>query len=61
LWREPTEPAEKAFGIDRAELVLSDEARSALKATRHSPWIGPSAGRHRRDDLSAQIFVELVR
>jgi hypothetical protein len=50
LRRKATEPANKAFGIDCPKLVQDDEASSALKATRYSPWICPPAGRHRRDD-----------
>jgi len=58
---EPTEPAEKALGIDCPELIQSDEARSALKATGHPPWICAPACRHRRDDHRAQMLVEFVR
>jgi hypothetical protein len=58
---EPAESSEKAFGIDRAELVQSDETSSALKATRHSPGIGAPARRHRRDDHDPKMLVELIR
>ena len=58
---QPPEGAEKALGVDRAELVQSDEAGSALKATRHSPRVCPPARGHRRDDHSAQVLVQLVR
>jgi len=58
---EPTEPAEKALGIDCPELIQGDDAGSALKTTRHPPWICPPACRHRRNDHGVQMLVELVR
>jgi hypothetical protein len=60
-WCEAAEPAEKPFAINRAELVQSDEAGSALKPARHSPGVPRPAGRHRSDDDGAQVLIELVR
>jgi hypothetical protein len=53
LWCQPTEPPEKALGVDRTELVQGDEARSPLEAARDPPWICATARRHRRDNHSA--------
>ncbi len=58
---EPPEGTEKALGVDGTELVQSDEARSALKAAPHSPRVCAPSRRHRRNDHSAQVLVQLVR
>jgi hypothetical protein len=59
--REPAKSPDKPLTVDGAELIQSDEARSALKPTRHTPGIGLPTCRHRRDNYGAQVLIQLVR
>ena len=48
--RYTSEPFHESRAIHRAELVDGHEASSLAKAASHTPGVGVSPSRHRRDD-----------
>ena len=52
---------EQPLSIDRAQLIEGDKAGAALETASRPPWVGATAGGHRRDDHRPEVLVQFVR
>ena len=59
--RYTSEPFHQPLTVDRAKLIDSHVSGPLSKAASHTPGVGLSPGRHRRDDHCPEMLIQLIR